>query len=112
LRISSVLATHYSVAQPTTPVPSASPSVAPSTARGVSTGLHCDHYGRDGHMEAFCYRKKKAQKTQAYHSSQGTDGSSYRGSERSSAGSETQELLMLLHRIIASTLSGAVGSVT
>jgi hypothetical protein len=53
----------------------------------VSTGLHCDHCGRDGHVKAFCYRKKKAQKAHAHRSSQGTDGSSSEGSERSSAGS-------------------------
>jgi hypothetical protein len=31
---------------------------------------------------------------------------------RSSTGSETQELLVLLHRLVASTSSGVVGSVT
>jgi hypothetical protein len=35
-------------------------------ARGESGGFHC---GWDGHVEAFCYRKKKAQKAQACHSS-------------------------------------------
>jgi hypothetical protein len=54
----------------------AAPSVAPSAARSVSTSLHYDHYGRDGHVEAFCYMKKKAQKAQAHRSSQGTSGSS------------------------------------
>jgi hypothetical protein len=87
-------------------------SVAPSAARGASTGLHCDHCGRDGHVEAFCYRKKKAQKSQAHRSLQGTGGSSSGRSEKSYAGSETQELLMLLRRLAASTSSGAVGSVT
>jgi hypothetical protein len=37
----------------------ASPPVVPPTARGESIGLHCDHCGHDGHVEAFCYRKKK-----------------------------------------------------
>jgi hypothetical protein len=69
LRVSSVLATRSSVSRPAIPVPPTSPLVAPSTARGASTGLHCDHYGRDGHVEAFCYRKMKAQKAQARHSS-------------------------------------------
>jgi hypothetical protein len=41
-------------------------------------------------VEAFCYRKKKAQTRRA---SQGTCGTGSRGSERSSAGSETQEIL-------------------
>jgi hypothetical protein len=59
-------------------------------------------------VEAFCYRKKKAQKAQARRSSQGTG---FRGS-KSSAGSETQEILMLLHCRAASTSSGVVGSVT
>jgi hypothetical protein len=35
-------------------------------ARGESVGLHC---GWDGHVEAFYYRKKKAQKAQAHRSS-------------------------------------------
>jgi hypothetical protein len=38
-------------------------------------------------VEAFCYRNKKAQKTQAHYSSQDTSGSSFGGSERSFAGS-------------------------
>jgi hypothetical protein len=78
----------------------------------VSVGLHCDHCARDGHVEAFCYRKKKDQKAQAHHSSQGTDGTGSGGSHRSSAGSETQEIIMLLHRLAASTSSGAVRSMT
>jgi hypothetical protein len=68
LRVSSVLATHSSVPCPTAPVPPVSPSVAPSAARGVSIGLYCDHCGRDGHVEAFYYMKKKAQKAQARYS--------------------------------------------
>jgi hypothetical protein len=80
-------------------VPLASPPVVPPTARGESGGLHCAHCGRDGHVETFCYRKKKAQ---AHRSSQGTGSG---GSERSFAGSETQEILMLLHRLAASTLT-------
>jgi hypothetical protein len=59
LRVSSVLAARSSVARRATPVPSVSPPVAPSSTRGASTGLHCDHCGRDGDVEAFCYRKKK-----------------------------------------------------
>jgi hypothetical protein len=52
-------ASRYSSARPTASVPLASPPVVPPTARG---GLHCDHCGHDGHVEVFCYRKKKAQK--------------------------------------------------
>jgi hypothetical protein len=78
----------------------------------VNIGLHCDYCGRDEHVEAFCYRKKKTQKAQAHRSSQGTGGSSYRGSNRSYVGSKTHELLMCLRRLAASTSSGVVGSVT
>jgi hypothetical protein len=63
-------------------------------------------------VEAFFYRKKKAQKAHDRHSSQGTGDTSSRGSERSSVGSETQGILMLLHRLAASTSVGVVGSVT
>jgi hypothetical protein len=112
LQVSSVLAACSSVARPSAPMVPASPPIAPSATCGMSTGLHCDHYDRDVHVEAFCYMKKKAQKVQAHRSSQGTGGSSFRGSERSSAGSETQELLMLLRHLAASTSSGAIGSMT
>jgi hypothetical protein len=83
LWVSLVLAARSSVAYPAALVPPASPPVAPSAARGVSTSLHYDHCGQDGHVETFCYRKKKAQKAQAHRSSRGTDGSSSGGSERS-----------------------------
>jgi hypothetical protein len=69
LWVSSVLATRSSVARRATPVPSVSPPVGPSATRGASTGLHCDHCGRDGDVETFCYRKKKVQKDQSHHSS-------------------------------------------
>jgi hypothetical protein len=111
LQVSSVLAARSSIARPAALVPPASHLVAPSAARGASTGLHCDHCGRDGHVEAFCYRKKNTHKAQARRSSQGTGGSSSGGSERNSTGSETQELLMLLRRLATSMSSGAVGSV-
>jgi hypothetical protein len=109
LWVSSVLAARSSVPRPATPATSASPSVALSAAHGVSIGRHCDHCGQDGHVEAFCYRKKKAQ---AHRSSQGTGGFSSGGSERSSNSSEAHELLMLLRHLAASTSPGAVGSVT
>jgi hypothetical protein len=60
---------HSSSARPATPVPLASPPVVPPVACGESGGLHCDLCGHDEHMEAFCYRKKKAQKAQARRSS-------------------------------------------
>jgi hypothetical protein len=100
-----------SSARPVAPVPLASPPVVPPAARDESVGLHCDHCGRDEHVEVFCYRKKKAQKAQARRSSQGTGDTGSGGSE-SFAGSETQEILMLLRRLVASTLSGAASSVT
>jgi hypothetical protein len=63
------LAGHSSSAHPAAPVPLDSPLVIPPTARGESGRLHYDHCGRDGHVEVFCYKKKKAQKAQARHSS-------------------------------------------
>jgi hypothetical protein len=74
LQSATVLVAHSSVGRSSStrlvaPVPLASPPVVPPTTRGESVGLHCDHCGRDRHVEAFCYRKKKAQKTQARHSS-------------------------------------------
>jgi hypothetical protein len=62
LQVSSVLATRSSIARLATPMPLTSPPVALSAARDASSGLHCDHCDRDGHVDAFCYRKKKAQK--------------------------------------------------
>jgi hypothetical protein len=54
-------ADHSSSSRPAS-VPLASPPVVPPAAHGESVGLHYDHCGSDGHVEAFCYRKKKAQK--------------------------------------------------
>jgi hypothetical protein len=62
LRSSSVLAAHSSIARLMAPAPLVSTLVALPAARGESGGLHCDHCGWDGHVEAFCYMKKKAQK--------------------------------------------------
>jgi hypothetical protein len=59
LQVSSVLATRSSVAHPAAPVPLSSPLIAQSTTRGESTCLHCDQCGHDGHVETFCYNKKK-----------------------------------------------------
>jgi hypothetical protein len=112
LQSTTILVAHSSAGhslstRPATPVPLASPLIVPPTVHGESIGLH--HCGHDGHMEAFCYRKKKTQKAQAHRSSQGTGSG---GSERSSAGSEIQEILMLLCHLAASTSLGAAGSVT
>jgi hypothetical protein len=102
-------ASRSSSARPTASVPLASPPVVPPAAHG---DLHCAHCGHDGHVEAFCYRKKKAQKAHAHRSSQGTGGTGSGGSESSSVGSETQEILMLLCRLAASTSTGVVGTMT
>jgi hypothetical protein len=85
------LASSSSSARPATPMPLASPLVP--AARDESVGLHCDNCDRDGHVEAFYYRKKKDQKAHARRSSQGTGDTSSRGSVRSHAGSETQRFL-------------------
>jgi hypothetical protein len=69
LRVSSVLVARSSLSRPAAPVPLVSPPVALSAARGESTGLYCDHCGRYGHVDAFCYKKKKVQKAQARRSS-------------------------------------------
>jgi hypothetical protein len=71
LHYATILAARFSTsrsssAHPTASVPLASPPVVPPATRGGSGGLHCAHCGRDGYVEAFCYRKKKAQ---AHHSS-------------------------------------------
>jgi hypothetical protein len=103
---------HSSFARPTASVPLASHPVVPPAAPGESGGLHCAHCGRDRHVEAFCYRKKKSHKAQAHRSSHATGGTGSGGSKRSSAGAKTQKILMLLHHLAASTSIGAVGTVT
>jgi hypothetical protein len=110
---SSVLAARSSFK--VSPPPSGAPSsVVPSSVSGGGGGLKCDWCGRDNHAEAYCYRKK-AQSRRGGRSSQGTSGSNgfgIGGSQRSSAGSETQEMLMLLRHLAASTPAGAASSVT
>jgi hypothetical protein len=64
LQSATVLTAHSSAgrslsARPVAPVPLASPPVVPPATRGESVGLHYDHCGRDGHVKAFCYMKKK-----------------------------------------------------
>jgi hypothetical protein len=80
LQSATILAARSSFAHPAAPVPLASPPVVPPAAHGESVGLHYDHCGHDGHVEAFCYRKRKAQKAQAHCSSQGTGDAGFGGS--------------------------------
>jgi hypothetical protein len=94
LQFATALAARSSAGRSSSPHPVAhvllaSPSVVLPAAHGESAGLHCDHYGRDEHVEAFCYRKMKAQKAQTHHSSQGIGGTGSGGSERSSTNLET-----------------------
>jgi hypothetical protein len=116
LQSSSVLAAPSSSSRTTAASPTPPSSVAPPSAPGGRGGLHCDYYDKDGHVEAYCYRKKKAQDRRSSQgaggSSQGTGSAGAGGSQRSSATSDTQEMLMLLRRLAASTPSGAAGSVT
>jgi hypothetical protein len=105
-------ASRSSSIRPTVSVSLASPPVVPPATHGESGGLHCAHCGRDGHVEASCYIKKKAQKTHAHRSSQGMGGTGSGGSERSSAGSETQEILMLFRRLAASTSTEVISTMT
>jgi hypothetical protein len=67
LQSSTVLAARSSVGHssstcPAAPMPLASSPVVLLAACGGSVGLYYDHCGRDGHVETFCYRKKKSQK--------------------------------------------------
>jgi hypothetical protein len=110
LRVSSVLAARSLVARPAAPMPPASPPGASSTAHGASTGLHCDHCGRDGHVDAFAIRRKLTRLRLAV---------LHRvlvvlvlEDLRGALLVQTQELLMLLHRLATFTSSGVVGSVT
>ncbi|WVZ52011.1 hypothetical protein U9M48_003107 [Paspalum notatum var. saurae] len=75
------LAARSSPSRPAVPpsLPS-SASVPPSTCGGVG-GLHCDYCGKDGHVEAFCYRKKKARRSQTRLTSQTSGSTSARTSQ-------------------------------
>jgi hypothetical protein len=105
---SSILAAHSSSFAALTPPHVAPLSAAPSSEGGGGGHLHCDYCGKKTHVEAYCYKKKKAQSRRggSGRPSQGigvAGGSDTGGSQRSSAGSETQEMLMLLHHLAAST---------
>jgi hypothetical protein len=69
LQSSSVFVAPSSIAHPIAPIPLTSLLATLPTAQGEGVGLHYDHCGWDGHVETFCYRKRKAQKAQARHSS-------------------------------------------
>ncbi|WVZ93017.1 hypothetical protein U9M48_039040 [Paspalum notatum var. saurae] len=112
----SALAARSAPSWPVVP-PLSSPSSAPvpsPSVRGGGGGLHCDYYGKDGHVEVFCYRKKKAQRSQTRPASQAppvsqpSGGTSTGVSQRSSTDPVTQEMLMLLRRLAASLPSGTV----
>ncbi|WVZ81917.1 hypothetical protein U9M48_029243 [Paspalum notatum var. saurae] len=104
------------VAPPSLPSSATAPS--PSARGGGGGGLHCDYCGKDGHVEAFCYRKKKkAQRSQTRSASQTSlasqpSASTSAGVSQSSTDPVTQEMLMLLRRLAASSPSGTASIVT
>ncbi|WVZ93213.1 hypothetical protein U9M48_039211 [Paspalum notatum var. saurae] len=107
------------VAPPSLPSSATTPS--PSARGGGGGGLHCDYCGKDGHVEAFCYRKKKAQRSQTRPASQTSQISpasqpstsiSAGVSQRSSTDPVTQEMLMLLRRFAASSPFGTASIAT
>ncbi|KAJ1268166.1 hypothetical protein BS78_07G116100 [Paspalum vaginatum] len=62
----SALAARSSPSRPLVPplsLPSSAPASFPSAREGGGGGLHCDYCGKDGHVEALCYRKKKAHRS-------------------------------------------------
>lgn len=91
----------------TSPAHTSSPVVA-----STSSHLHCTYCNEDGHVESFCFRKKKD--LRHGHSSQIAGGSSSNStgssSQKSPSSLDTQEILTLLHRLITSDLIGLVGS--
>ena len=96
-----------------TPLPTAPSSAVSSSGSGSTGGLHCNYCEKDGHVEDYCYKKKeKAHSPRGGRSSQGSDRSTAGPSSSSLAGSETQEILMLLRRLAPSVPAGAAGSVT
>ncbi|WVZ64342.1 hypothetical protein U9M48_013875 [Paspalum notatum var. saurae] len=117
----SALAARYAPSQPAVPsLSSPSPAPVPSpSGRGGGGGLHCDYCGKDSHVEAFCYRKKAAQfrsqtrpASQPPPVSQSSGNASAGASQRSSTDPITQEMLMLLRRLAASSPSGTVSVAT
>ncbi|WVZ89477.1 hypothetical protein U9M48_035880 [Paspalum notatum var. saurae] len=98
-----VLAARSLPSQPVVSLSSA-PAPPPSTRGGGGGGIHCDYCGKDGHVEAFCYRKKETSPA---------SGSASAGVlQRSSTDPATQEMLMLLRRLTVSSPSGTARAVT
>ena len=58
---SSVLAARSSSSTAVTPPPKAPLSAASSSEGGGGGRLHCDYCGKKTHVEAYCFKKKKAQ---------------------------------------------------
>lgn len=48
--------------------------MVPFSGSGHTSGLQFDACGRYGHVEAYCYRKKKGYSCRVGHSSHGTGG--------------------------------------
>ncbi|WVZ61780.1 hypothetical protein U9M48_011597 [Paspalum notatum var. saurae] len=110
----SALAARSAPSRPAVPsLPSSPVPVPSSSARGGGGRLHCDYCGKDGHVEAFCYRKKKAQlRSQTSPGSQSSVSASAGASQRSSTDTVTQEMLMLLRRLAAPSPSGTASVAT
>ncbi|WVZ56049.1 hypothetical protein U9M48_006635 [Paspalum notatum var. saurae] len=110
----SALAARSAPSRPAVPSLPSSPAPVPSSfARGGGGRLHCDYCGKDGHVEAFCYRKNKAQlRSQTSPSSQSSVSASAGASQRSSTDPVTQEMLMLLRRLAAPSPSGTASVAT
>jgi len=111
---SSVLAVRSAPSGRPTPLPTTPSSAVSSYGSGSTGGLHCNYCEKDGHVEDYCYKKKKekAHSRRGGRSSQGFDRSTAGPSSSSLAGSETQEILMLLRRLAPSVPAGAASSVT
>jgi len=58
---SSVLAARSSSSPAVATPPKAPLPAAPSSEGGGGDRLHCDYCGKKTHVEAYCYKKKKAQ---------------------------------------------------
>ena len=111
-------AAHSSPSRPSVPLSLPLSASVPLSTRGGGGGLHCDYCGKDGHVEAFCYRKKKAQCSQTRPVSQTSPASQPSASsgagvsQKSSTDPVTQEMLMLLRRLAASSPSGTASIAT
>ena len=91
---SSVLAARSSSSTAVAPPPKTPLPAAPSSEGGGGGRLHCDYFGKNTHVDAYCFKKKKAQSRRggSGRTSQGTGsvgGSDTGVSQGSSAESET-----------------------